>query len=268
MKEPLAPRRGAPVADEGRRFVGSIDKAFRVLSAFSAADRPLGLSELARSSGVERSATQRILFTLRHLGYIRQDPETRLYSLAALVLELGQAYLRAHRVRERAQPVLEAANRICEETVNLTVLEDTDVIYVLRYPSRHVVSVDLSVGSRLPAFCTAPGRAILAFLSLQKSEAILDRSPLERRTPFTRITRAEIEDTLQQVRRTGYCVANQEAFVGDISIAAPVFDTAGQVIAAVNIAVPYPRWSLVRVKRELTPVVVECARNVSQALAE
>ncbi len=261
------PDSGRPAADEGRRFVGSIEKAFRVLSAFGAVDRPLGLSELARTSGVERSGTQRILFTLRHLGYVRQDPQTRLYSLGALVLDLGQAYLRANRVRERAQPILEATNQACEETVNLTVLEDTEVVYVLRYPSRHVVSVDLSVGSRLPAFCTAPGRAILAFLSSQAWGDILDRSCLEPRTPFTQTGRGEIESVLRQVKQAGYCVANQEAFVGDISIAAPVFDAAGQVIAAVNIAVPYPRWSLAGVKRELTPVVVECARAVSRAVA-
>jgi IclR family transcriptional regulator, pca regulon regulatory protein len=251
----------------GRRFVGSIDKAFRVLAVFGAAGTPLGLSELARRSGVERSATQRILFTLRQLGYIRQNPASRLYSLSARVLELGQAYLRSDHVREAAQPILEAANAACEETVNLTVLEELDVVYVLRYPSKHVVSVDLSIGSRLPAFCTAPGRAMLAFLEPSQLHIILDRSTFERRTPFTLTNRKEIEDSLRQIRRIGHCTTNQEAFIGDISTAAPVFDASGHVAAAINIAVPYPRWSIARVRKELTPVVVSSARHLSQALA-
>jgi DNA-binding IclR family transcriptional regulator len=228
----------------------------------------MGLTELATESGVERSATHRILFTLRKLGYVRQDARTRQYRLGARLLELGDTYSRMNGVRAAAQPILEAANRQCEETVNLTVMEGAEVVYVLRYPSPHVVSVDLRIGSRLPVFCTAPGRAMLAFLDAHAMAKILDDSPLVRRTPFTLTDREEILRVLAKVRREGCCTSNQEAFLGDISIAAPVLGPDALPVAAVNIAVPYPRWSLARVQRELTALVTDCARRIAVTLAD
>ena len=143
--------------DVGRRFVGSLEKAFHVLEALSSGQPKLSLSELSRLSGVERSATQRIVFTLKSMNYIRQEQATKLYSLSPRIIRFGSAFLQSDRVRAVAEPILRAVNEQCEETVNLTELAGSDVVYVLRFPSRHVVSVDLSVGSLLPAYCTAPG---------------------------------------------------------------------------------------------------------------
>jgi IclR family pca regulon transcriptional regulator len=253
--------------DRGRRSVGSIEKAFRVLAVFNATGRPMSLTELAAESGVERSATHRILYTLRNLGYVRQDRRTRQFRLGAKLLELGDTYNRMNGVRAAAQPILEAASQRCEETVNLTVMEGAEVVYVLRYPSRHVVSVDLRIGSRLPVYCTAPGRAMLAFLDPATISEILDQSDLVAITPFTITDRGEIERILDKIRHDACCTTNQEAFLGDISVAATVFDAGGFPVAAVNIAVPYPRWSLTRVQSELSPVVIDCARRISRSLA-
>jgi IclR family pca regulon transcriptional regulator len=252
--------------DPGRRFVGSLDKAFQVLEAFSSGTGPLGLTELSRLSGVERSATQRILFTLKKIGYVRQDPRTKLYNLSPRMLRFSNTFLQTNRIQAIAAPILKGVNEQCEETVNLTELDGTDVVYVLRFPSRHVVSVNLSQGSLLPAYCTAPGRAILAHLEPSEVEDILARSALEKRTPFTRTKPAEIRQILEEVRRDGFCLNNQEAFLGDISISSPVFDEAGQVAAAVNIAVPYPRWSVQRAQGELMPLVVDCAQQISSVM--
>jgi IclR family transcriptional regulator, pca regulon regulatory protein len=248
------------------RFLGSVEKAFRVLSAFNARRKPLSLTEVAKLSGVEKSATQRVLYTLKSLGYLRQSQETRLYSLSARMLEFGASFLATSRMHEVAGPILDAVNRSCEETVNLTEREGADVVYVLRYPSRHVVSVDLSLGSRLPVYCTAPGRAILAHLDEEEVRSILKASRLEARTPNTLTDPDDIIRSLSEVRAKGYCLTNQEAFVGDISVSSPVFDEARQVVAAVNIAVPWPRWPLDRVETELAPIVTEAARSISLAM--
>jgi IclR family pca regulon transcriptional regulator len=250
------------------RFIGSLEKAFHILETFSGNQGRLGLTELSRLSGVERSATQRVVFTLKHMGYVQQDRATRLYSLSPRMLRFGTAFLMADRVREISEPILRAVNEQCEETVNLTELEGTDVVYVLRFPSHHVVSVNLSVGSILPAYCTAPGRAILAHLSSPDQADILRRSATEKRTPFTQTNPDVIRLILNDVKHKGYCFNNQEAFLGDISVAAPIFDGQGAVAAAVNIAVPYPRWSPERALDELAPLVVTCARQISELMSE
>ncbi len=253
--------------DRDRRLVGSIEKAFQVLAVFNTTKRPMSLTELAIDSGVERSATHRILYTLRNLGYVRHDRKTRLYRLGAKLLELGDTYNHMNEVRSVAQPILEAANQLCEETVNLTVMEGTEIVYVMRFPSRHVVSVDLRIGSRLPVYCTAPGRAILAFLDEAAISDVLDQSVLTQLTPFTITDRMEILQILDKVRQEGCCTTDQETFLGDISVAATVFDADRFPIAAVNIAVPFPRWSHSSAKTELLPIVIECADRTSRSLA-
>lgn len=261
MEQPV--RRG----DDGNgRFLGSVEKTFQILSAFNTMRKPLSLTEVVRLSGIEKSSTQRVLYTLRALGYLRQSNVTRLYSLSARMLEFGASFLASSRLHEVAGPILETVNASCEETVNLTEREGTDVVYVLRYPSRHVVSVNLSTGSRLPIFCTAPGRAILAHLDEAEARQILAASDLTSRTPTTKTDPQDILDACAKARALGYCLTNQEAFVGDISVSAPVFNEIDSVAAAVNIAVPWPRWSVERVEAELAPIVVGAARSISLAM--
>jgi IclR family transcriptional regulator, pca regulon regulatory protein len=266
MSDGAVDRRAAGERNPSNLYVASVEKAFRVLDTLTRAGRALGLSELAVLTGLGKSATQRFVFTLRALGYVDQDASTKAYCPSTKMLELGRAYVGVEVVREKAAPFLAAANRRTEETVNLTVLDGEEVVYVLRYPSRHVVSVNLSVGSRLPAYCTAPGRAILAHLEEEEVERIIGSSQRLRRTRFTVTQKAALRKILKEVHASGFCISNQEAFVGDISTAAPVFDHTGQVVAAVNIAVPWPRWSPGQVQQRLTPIVIKTARLVSAAL--
>jgi DNA-binding IclR family transcriptional regulator len=169
-------------------------------------------------------------------------------------------------LKEKAHAILEEANRRCEETINLTVLDGIDVIYILRFPSKHVVSVNLTVGTRLPAFCTAPGRVLLAHLERSKVDLVLAKSDLSKRTELTETDPRRLHEILSQVRRQGYALSNQEAFIGDISVAAPIVDDQGHVTAAVNVAVPFPRWSVAKAKRQLIPIVKDVGKAVSKAL--
>lgn len=247
-------------------YVASVGKAFRVLSLFTGPTVELGLSDVAIQSGLGKSASQRFLHTLQVLGYLNQEPVTKGYRLSSKLLELSRSYVTSDVIREKARDILEVANQLCEETVNLTVLDGATVAYILRYPSKHVVSVNLAVGTRLPAFCTAPGRVLVAAMSTVEQDAIIARSELKRHTDKTEIDPDRLRAIFKQVRKQGYALSDQEAFVGDISIAAPILDERGRTIAAVNIAVPYPRWQVATVQRELKPIVIDTARKVSIAI--
>ena len=252
----------------GRLFVGSIDKCFQVLEALAAARRPVALTELARRTGLDRSAVQRITHTLHALGYLRQVSETRAYSLAPRLVELGHAALAADTLRGLALPHLRALNESCGETVNLTELEGDEIVYVARFPSRHAVSVDLHVGSRLPAFCTAAGRAMLSHLPPAQAQAILAASA---RAPMTDRTVRDVPALMRllaQARERGYAINDQEAFVGDLSVATALVDAAGRPLGAINIAVPTPRWTIEALERELVPALLRCARRLAAELGE
>lgn len=247
-------------------FVGSVEKAFEVLRVLSAAPTPLGLSDVVRASGMGKSAAQRFLHTLTALGYIRQDNESKAYSITARVLDLAQSYLGDDGLREKASHFLRAANLKTEETVNLTVLDRLSVVYLMRYQGFHDTSVVLSIGSKLPAFCAAPGRVILAFLEEGESSRLLEKSDIRAYTPFTVTDKSKIIATMAGIRRDGYFISNQEAFVGDISVAAPVFNFAGRVIAAVSMTVSTSRWNIDKVRERLKPVTVGLAADVSAAM--
>lgn len=247
-------------------FVGSLAKAFRVLEALNVAQRAVALTELAALAALERSAVQRIVHTLKVLGYLRQHPVTRAFSLTGRMLEFGYTVLATDRVRERAYPFLEALNRGTGETVNLMEMEGDEIVYVARFPSVHAVSVDLHVGSRLPVYCTAAGRAILAQLPPDEAEsrlAAMQRKPMTERT-VTAV--AELMKRLADARRLGYALNDQEAFAGDISVAAPLVDRAGTVAGAINVAVPSPRWRVDDVRRRLAPRVIATAKEISAEL--
>ncbi len=247
-------------------YVGSVDKAFEVLRILGTSPVPMGLSEVVKVTEMGKSSAQRFLHTLTALGYVNQDRETKAYSISAQILDLANAYLGTEGLREKATSFMRAANLQTEETVNLTLLDRLSVVYLLRYPGFHQISVDLSIGSKLPAFCTAPGRTILAFMEDGESNWILEKSDIKAYTPFTVTDKKKIISTFRQIRKSGYFISNQEAFVGDISVAAPVFNFAGRIVAALNIAVPTSRWTVAQVEEKLMPVAVQTAQEISSSL--
>jgi len=245
-------------------FVGSLAKGFQVLEAFDQTHPTLSLTEIAAVTGLDKSAAQRFANTLYVLGYLRKDRVTKRYSLSPKAMRFGFSYLRADTLIEPAMAYLRDANRRTEETVNLTELDDTEVVYIARVPSRHVMNIEILLGTRLPAYCTAPGRAMLGFLPEERTLDIIDRSELKAHTAHTVTDREKLLDVLRQVRRDGYALAAEQMFVGEYSVAAPVFGYSGEPVAAVNIAVPASRWTISEVKSKLLPVVLQIAQAISQ----
>lgn len=255
-----------PAPSEHALYVASIAKCFEVLEALNTAARPVALTELAALARMERSAVQRITHTLAALGYLRQHPQSRAFTIAGRMLDFGHTVLATDPVRAKAYPHLERLNAVTGETVNLMELEGHDIVYVARFPSAHAVSVDLHVGSRLPAFCTAAGRAILSRLPEADAIARLSTAPRRAMTDRTVTALPGLKRALAQARREGYAFNDQEAFVGDLSVAAALVDRAGAVVGAINIAVPSPRWSSSDVKGELAPLVMSTAREIATEL--
>ncbi|MCA0326007.1 MAG: IclR family transcriptional regulator [Proteobacteria bacterium] len=263
LPPPTRPQAGG---DGSPLFLNSVAKCFQLLETLNQAGCPLGLTELAARSGLDRSSVQRIAHTLRVLGYLRQDTGSKALRLSGRMLEFSHTVLATHQFRDHARPHLEALNRATRETVNLMELEGDDIVYVSRYPSLHAVSVDLHVGSRLPAFCTAAGRAIYACLEPADALARLKAARRSAMTPFTVTALPSLRRALDEARALGYALNAQEAFIGDISVAAPLLDMRGAPLAAVNIAVPTPRWQLDDVLRQLVPQLLKTAAAINREL--
>src|SRR5688572_10120526 len=259
-------RSSAPAERDSPLFVASIAKCFDVLEALNAVSRPVALTELAALAQQERSAVQRITHTLKTLGYLRQHPQTRAFTISGRMLDFGYTVLATDPVRAKAYPFLERLNALTGETVNLMALEGNDIVYVARCPSLHAVSVDLHVGLRLPAFCTAAGRAILAQMPETAAMARLAAAPRKAMTARTVTDLAGLKRALADARRLGYALNDQEAFLGDVSVAAALKDRSSAVVGAINIAVPSPRWKTDDVRRKLAPQVVSAAREIGAEL--
>jgi IclR family transcriptional regulator, pca regulon regulatory protein len=246
-------------------FVGSTEKAFQVLHAFDGPQRFMTLADIARAANLDRSAAQRLVYTLEALGYLRRVAGTRNYGLTSKVLQFSHNYLKANDLIDRASPHLLDISRNLGETTNLHELDGHEVVFVARFPGQHLINVDIVIGSRLPALFTASGTAILSALPEEERLDILKRTPLEPMTPFTLTDPDKLLKRVRLAATRGYAVVMNETVMGDISVAAPVIDEHGRAVAAINISVPTTRWTRERAEAELVQHVHVAATSVSRS---
>jgi IclR family transcriptional regulator, pca regulon regulatory protein len=237
----------------------SLERGLAVLAAFKSSQPSIGVNELARGLNLNRSTTHRYVATLAGLGYLQQDPRTKRYRLGPRVLDLGFAAIHSMDLREIAMPYLQALSDETGFTVNMAVLDDHDVVYIERCrtsrPGQRDIDLNLHVGSRLPAYCTALGKALLAFLPEDELKAALEGVELVRRGPNAITSKAALRAELEHVRVTGLAVNNEELAYGLRSLAAPIRSRSGTVTAAINLAVHRSIVSMdVLVKRYGPPV--------------
>jgi IclR family transcriptional regulator, pca regulon regulatory protein len=225
---------------ESPLFVQSVEKAMKVLMAFDGSKRQLTLTEIAALTDLDTSAAQRFTHTLTALGYLVKDG--RKYELSVRLLDFTYHYLASSELVQRATPVLQGLARDTEEACNLTVADGTDIVFVLRIISRHARNPNVIVGTRLPAYCTAPGLAMLSTWRPEEVEETLARSHLVKHTPRTMTDPRRIKARLARIRTAGYVLTEDELYPDDISTAAPVLDAQGRAIGALNIAVSRARW--------------------------
>jgi IclR family transcriptional regulator, pca regulon regulatory protein len=230
-------------------FMASLARGLAVIRAFGG--RPAGgasIAELSLRTGIPRSAVRRCLHTLSRLGYVAA--EGRRYSLRPRVLSLGAAYASSTTLTIAAQRFLDQVSTAVRESCSLSVLDEGEILYLIRSAtSARIMSVDLRPGSRLPAYCTSMGRVLLASLPPPELRAYLQRTRLVAHTDRTITTRDRLLQALETVRRNGHAVVDQELELGLRSIAVPVHDAAGRVVAAMNVGTQAARVPLREMER-------------------
>jgi IclR family pca regulon transcriptional regulator len=246
-------------------FVQSLDRGIAVIRSFSADAPRQTLADVSRATGLTRATCRRLLLTLVELEYACTDGKH--YELAPRVLEIGYAYLASLQLNEIAQTFIERLSVNVHESSSISVLDDTDVVYVARVPTKRIMTVAIGLGSRFPAYQTSMGRVLLAELDDNRVRDVWERSDRSRATDRTI---DEIEDllaALADVRRQGWALLDQELEIGVRSIAAPIRDSAGRAIAAVNVSTHAGRTDLDQLHEFFVPPVIETARQISEALA-
>jgi IclR family pca regulon transcriptional regulator len=253
----------APPPPRDRQFVQSLERGLSVIRALSAQE-PQTLSDVARATGLTRAASRRFLLTLQQLGYVNLNG-TR-FALTPQVLELGYAYLSSLTLPEVAQPHLERLVEEIHESSSVSVLDNTDVVYVARVPTRRIMRVAISVGTRFPAYATSMGRVLLAGLEPEALDDVLDRTELVALTPETIHAPGPLHAELDRVRAQGYALVDQELEAGLRSIAAPIHTRTGEVVAAINVSAHATR-TVADVKATLLPPLLATAEAIERDLA-
>ena len=245
-------------------YVHSLERGLAVMRCFSAERPRLTLSEVARQTGLSRAAARRSLITLHTLGYVGSDD--RQFYLTPRVLTLGYAYLSSLSFADVAQGHLADLANDVHESCSASVLDGFDIVYVARAATKRIMTISLSVGTRLPAYATSMGRVLLAALPDDRLDAYLAAATLTPLTERTIVDRDRLRTELERTRTRGWCSVDQELEHGVRSIAVPVHDAAGRVVAAVNTSAHATRVTLTTLQRSFLPKLRDCAAAIDAEL--
>jgi IclR family pca regulon transcriptional regulator len=242
-------------------FMMSLARGLSVLQAFSDQRRSLTIAQISHKTGIPRASVRRCLHTLIQLGYAEADGNN--FTLKPKVLTLGYSYLSSTPLTVSAHPYLNHISRTLNESCSLAVLQDDEVLYVGRSATSRIMSVSLTTGSRLPAYCTSLGRVMLAHLEPGELEGYLERVPLKAMTDKTVVSQARLKEILAEVRQQGYAMVEEELEIGLRSIAVPVRGASGRVLAALNVGAHAARVSKRKMSEEFLPVLLKGAQELS-----
>jgi IclR family pca regulon transcriptional regulator len=256
---------GAEAANEAApsdpSFMLSLARGLAVLQAFSDQRRSLTIAQISHKIGIPRASVRRCLHTLIQLGYAQADGNN--FTLKPKVLTLGYSYLSSTPLTVSAHPYLNQISRTLNESCSLAVLQDDEVLYVGRSATSRIMSVSLTTGSRLPAYCTALGRVMLAHLEPAELDGYLERVPLKAMTEKTVVSKTRLKEILAEVRRAGHAMVEEELEIGLRAIAVPVRGASGRVLAALNVGAHAARVSSRKMTEEFLPVLQKGAQELS-----
>jgi IclR family pca regulon transcriptional regulator len=213
---------------------------------------------VSRKTGISRASARRCLYTLAKLGYVGSDG--RVFALEPKVLTLAYSYLSSAPLAETALPVLERVSAALQESCSLAVLDGDEIVYIARSATRRIMSVALNVGSRLPAYCTSMGRVALAQLSPAQLEGYFSRVKLRPLTGRTVVSQSQLAKLISEARKAGYAAVDQELEIGLRSIAVPVMDHAGRLVASMNVSAQASRVTMRDMERLFLPSI-GCVRE-------
>lgn len=248
----------------GSLFVQSVEKAMGILSAFHHADGPLTLSDIATRAGVDRSAAQRMVHTLRTLGYIDRDADGHGFVPGVRILDHTLDYLRLHPLVRQATPVLQELRAAARERVDLSLLDDLRVIYAVRMQTKRQTFIASIVGHSVPVFCSSGGWAMLARLPQEEARAIVERSD---RRPFTPHTLSDVDTIMEHValaHANGYSLAISQILSGEIAMGFAILDHRGRPVAAIHVAGSLAEWTPEDYVARIAPLGLQAARALSK----
>ena len=247
--------------ETGRDHVTSLERGLAVMEILAANPRGLTLTETAEKAGLTRAGARRFLLTLAATGYAVQAG--RNFSLSPRLLAQARIWLHGVPLWTFAEPFMKDTAANLHESCSAAILSGEDMVYVARVPGPRIIAVDLQVGAHLPAFCTAMGRVLLSGLSTPDLEAFLARATFRQRTPKTVTDAAKLKEIIDGVRGSGYAVVDEELEIGLRSIAVPLRDRSGAVVAAINVSTQSSRHSPAEMEAEILPILKETAARIS-----
>ncbi len=242
-------------------FMTSLARGLLVIQAFTQQTPQMTISQLSLRTGLSRAAVRRCLYTLTKLGFAGTEDGSR-YALRPRMLSLSQTYAASNDLAVAAQPVLERLSAAHRESFSVATLDGDDIVYIARTSTARMMTVDLHIGSRLPAYCTSMGRVLLAQLPPEALEQYLARVVL---TPLTTRTITSVEKLrplLRSIRRTGFAICDQEYEVGLRSLAVPVYAPSGRVVATLNLSGSAPRISILDLQTRFLPYLRNAAAEL------
>jgi IclR family pca regulon transcriptional regulator len=244
--------------------VTALARGLSVMKAFGEENARLTLSDVARIVGLPRASARRALLTLEALGYVESNG--RVFSLSPQVLTLARAYLASSPIPRVAQGFLENVSETLGESCSLSILHGDEVIYIARSTKKRIGSLHRDVGAHLPAHCTSMGRVLLAALPDRELDQFLERVRLESFTPYTVTDKNELRTIIERVRRNGYCLVDQELEIDLRSIAVPVQNAGGRVIAGMNVSAQASRTPKKQMIERFLPALREAALKMRPLL--
>ena len=256
-------REGTASRPDDKEFMATLAKGLAVLGCFGRQRPAMTLSEAALAANVSRATARRILRTLAELGYVEQ--RGRQFSLSPNILQLGFAYLATQNWIERAVPLMKELSERVGESCSAAILQGTEVVYVARVPTRRIMSVGISVGSRLPAFHTALGRVQLGFLEDAEIWRRLKSVRIEPYTPYTIIDVQALYERIHADNEQGFSIVDEELEQGLRAMAVAVVDRAGQAVGAINLSTHATRITRNEMRERFLPELKRVAEQLAQA---
>jgi DNA-binding IclR family transcriptional regulator len=244
--------------------VRTVERALNVLLCFSRDTPELTMTQIAEKAGLNKSTVHRLLATLERRRFLERDPKSGVYKLGIRILQMAYLTLETNVLRKLAFPFV---RRLCKqhgETVNLAILDGSDVLFIDVNESPQQVKLAASIGQRLPAFSTASGKVILAYLPVEEARRILEKG-MPQLTPYTITSPEAFFDNLKQIKQQGFAISTQEYEEGINAVAAAILDSAGFPIGSISIAGPtfrLPREKLM----EISPTILTVAREISDEI--
>ncbi len=247
-----------------RDYVNSLARGLEVIRVFTRHKPKMTLSDVANTTGMTRATVRRFLLTLVREGYVETDG--KLFWLRAKTLELGFSVLSSMNLLDAAQPIMDGLTEKMRESCYTAVLDKDSVIYIARASSNRVIDVGIHVGSRAPAHCVSTGRVLLSALPEDQIHEYLENAKLEKLTEHTVTSKVELRSLVDETRRQGWCIVDQELELGLMSISVPIRTQSGEIIAALNLCGPTSRTTMEELRTRFLGELLDASQKITLSL--